>query len=100
MRTLLQNLFKILFGAIEWLFPEKAARWAVKLFFTPIRHHRPEREQFFMKEANSQKIPFQPDIHKIYNPETANDLIFSNGSRRVQFALHRNEFSCCVIRPG
>jgi pimeloyl-ACP methyl ester carboxylesterase len=64
------QLFRTAFKTTEMLFPVLAGKWAVRLFFTPRKFKRPNRELNFLKDARVSKIPFRSDykmgIHEDY----------------------------------
>jgi pimeloyl-ACP methyl ester carboxylesterase len=55
---LIQTLFKITFKTVELIAPPLASRWAVHLFFRPVRFNRPAREKPLLEKADIQQIPF------------------------------------------
>jgi pimeloyl-ACP methyl ester carboxylesterase len=55
---LIYTLFKITFRTVEVVVPALAGRWAIRLFFKPMRYQRPGREKAFLAKAAVQKLPF------------------------------------------
>lgn len=61
-------LFSVAFKLSEMLAPTLAGRWAVRLFFTPRRHERPQREKQFIADATIRKMPLRSE-HKLAEHE-------------------------------
>lgn len=72
---LIQALFKITFKTVELIAPPLASRWAVRLFFSPVRFNRPAREKPLLEKAGIQQIPFtgfyrRPSLASYYTTYT------------------------------
>jgi len=51
MQSLIHQLLRTFFKTLEIIAPGLARRWAVTLFFTPVKFKRPHRETAFLKKA-------------------------------------------------
>lgn len=57
-QALLQTGLSTIFRAVETVSPPLAGKWAVRLFFSPMKYKRPERELAWLKGATIQNVPF------------------------------------------
>lgn len=64
MQSTIQRLFQIAFQLVESVAPSLAGKWAIKLFFTPLKHKRPRREEALIKDATTQKIAVPESFDK------------------------------------
>lgn len=64
MNSVITFLYKKVFKTTEFLFPALAGKWAARLFTTPIRHKRPEREQLAMESARIEQVKLTPQYSK------------------------------------
>ena len=77
MQKLFQRLYILTFKIVEKIMPKIAGKWAVNIFFTPLRFNRPHREQAFMKKANIYRVEFKPDVKNLYDLEWARGRVCS-----------------------
>jgi len=64
MQSIIQRLFQIAFRIVETVAPTLAGKWAIKLFFTPLKPKRPRREEALIKDATIQKVSLQESFDK------------------------------------
>jgi len=77
MQAVFIKLFQIWFKVVEVVAPKVAQKWAVDLFFSPMRFKRPFREEEFIKKARVSKVPFQINIADLYNLELAKGKVLN-----------------------
>ena len=92
MQSVILKLFQVWFKVVETILPKIARKWAVKLFFTPMRFKRPAREEAFVQKAILTKVPFQIDHDDLYNLEYAKgrvlDKRFNDGQDKNYYTLY------------
>lgn len=86
MQSIIHLLFKMAFQIVETIAPSLADKWAIKLFFTPLKHKRPRREEALIKDATIQKIALQESYDKsIAKPHF---IMYSWGEGPVVLLVH------------
>lgn len=86
MQSTIQRLFQIAFRIVETVAPPLAGKWAIKLFFTPLKHNRPRREEALIKDATIQKVSLQESFDKsITQPQF---VLYSWGEGPVVLLVH------------
>lgn len=92
MQKMIVRLFQIWFKTIEIILPFVAKKWAVNLFFTPLRYPVPARENHFAQQATVKKVNFTIDPHELYNPEYAHGKVlnkkFNNAEGKDYYNLY------------
>jgi esterase/lipase len=66
MQNFFHQVLRTVFGILEFIAPRLVKRWAVTLFFTPLRFKRPHRERGFVKKALAAQNNLDFDSRKLY----------------------------------
>ncbi len=84
MISLIHSLFRTIFKILEIVLPTIAKKWAVNLFFSPMRFKRPFREEAFIKKTKISKVPLQINQSELYNLEWAEGKVLNKQFNREQ----------------
>lgn len=77
MQKIFITLFRTWFKILEIIFPFLAKKWAVNLFFTPLRYPVPSREKNFFKLTNVSNVIFSIDPNELYKVDYAKGRVLN-----------------------
>jgi len=84
--VMIQKLLKVGFKVTERIAPSLASKWATRLFLSPMRYPRPEREEVWLKTATIQRVAFISDYQLVSD---ANQYtLYQWGAGPVVLLLH------------
>ncbi len=86
--SIIHSIFRTFFKIVETLTPNIAKKWAVNLFFTPMRFKRPVHEQEFVKRAKITKVKLELNPTELYNLEYAKGRVLNKHFNQAKEKSH------------